>query len=462
MTAYYDTEYEDANQIPAGHALDGAEVLDLVHKTLKAYVVFPSAEAADAVTLYAAVTHAVTELDVAPRLVVKSPEKRCGKSRLLDVLVSLVRTPLPTANVSAAGLAWSITDDDPPTIVLDEADATFGQALRNDDKAEHLRGMLNAGFTRGRPYIRANAATRQVEKMPTFALAVLAGIGQMPDTIEDRAVIITLERKTDAEPVGRYRIRRDRPAVEAVGRQLAAWAEAMAEKIGIAEPEMPDGLNDRAEDVWEPLIAAADLAGGTWPERARKAAMKLATLAERDSAESALRLRLLRDLRVVFGDEDKLHTSTILTDLCKLPEAPWPDLRGRPLTDRGLSELLGHYGVRSCDVWIAGTTKKGYKRADLWAPWQRYLAADSGTPSARNARSANSQVSNARIDEQQTLGPLGIRPSSAPSGPSPAAAPSGPSLSGYPIREALTSQLAHLADLAPPPPDDDEWYGESE
>ena len=32
-------------------------------------------------------------------------------------------------------------------------------------------------------------------------MAVLAGIGAMPDTIEDRAIIISLRRKTAAEPV---------------------------------------------------------------------------------------------------------------------------------------------------------------------------------------------------------------------------------------------------------------------
>jgi len=35
-------------------------------------------------------------------------------------------------------------------------------------------------------------------------------------------------------------------------------------KLADAEPVMP--LEDRAADVWEPLIAIADLAGGEWPE----------------------------------------------------------------------------------------------------------------------------------------------------------------------------------------------------
>ena len=188
---------------------DLAEALDLARAKLTRYVVFPCPEAADAATLYAAATHAVTKLEFAARLVVKSPVKRCGKSRLLDVLAQLVRRPLLTSDISAAALVRSIDPGDPPTLMLDEADATFG-ALKGDEKAEHLRGILNAGFGRDRPYRRWDVTTRDVEDCATFAMAVLAGIGSLPDTIEDRAVIIELRRKSPSERVTKYRVRRDK------------------------------------------------------------------------------------------------------------------------------------------------------------------------------------------------------------------------------------------------------------
>ena len=125
--------------------------------------------------------------------------------------------------------------------MLDEADAIFGKALKGDEKAEHLRGILNAGFGRDRPYKRWDITTRAVENCPTFAMAVIAGIGSMPDTIEDRAVIITLRRKTDAESVQKYRTRRDKPAVKEVGDKLAAWMTPLAAAAGKAEPDMPPG-----------------------------------------------------------------------------------------------------------------------------------------------------------------------------------------------------------------------------
>ena len=247
---------------------DGAAVLGEAHAILTRYVVFPSAEAADAVTLYAAATHAVRELEFATRLVIKSPVRRCGKSRLLDVLGQLVRKPLLTSDISAAALVRSINPKDPPTVMLDEADATFGK-LKGDEKAEHLRGILNAGFTRDRAYTRWDVNTKSTEAVPTFAMAVLAGIGSMPETIEDRAVMVTMRRKAPGDTtVSKYRIRRDTADVAAVGRRLGAWVRPLAKQIGDAEPDMPAGLNDRAEDAWEALIAVADAAGGDWPARA--------------------------------------------------------------------------------------------------------------------------------------------------------------------------------------------------
>ena len=373
-----------------GGKLDGAETLSLAHATLTRYVVFPCPEAADAATLYAAATHIQGKLEFAPRLVIKSPVKRCGKSRLLDVLGSLVRNALLTSDISAAALVRSIDEHDPPTLMLDEADATFGKALKGDEKAEHLRGILNAGFGRDRPYRRWDVTIRGVEECATFAMAVLAGIGDLPDTIEDRAIVITMRRKTSAEPVAKYRIRRDKALVQKVGGKLAEWAEEIADNAAEAEPVMPGELDDRAQDVWEALTAVADLAGGTWPKRARRAALVLSEA--RTAEEATVGERLLADLRTVFGTEDKMHTETVLDGLRKIPEAPWADWYGRLFLARDLAKLLRPWGIRSADVKIGGTTRKGYKREQFHEQWTRFLPPEDGG-SATSATSATAQVS---------------------------------------------------------------------
>jgi hypothetical protein len=150
-------------------------------------------------------------------------------------------------------------------------------------------------------------------------MAALAGIGAMPDTIEDRAVEIRMRRRAPGEKVAPFRYRRDRPALTDLATQLAGWLGGHLAELERAEPPMP--LEDRAADTWEPLVAVADLAGGPWPELARHAAVVLTH--DRDQAASVSdRIRLLADCRTVFGDAEALPSTTLVSRLRADPEAP--------------------------------------------------------------------------------------------------------------------------------------------
>lgn len=356
--------------------IDGDSLLWEVYDTLTAYVIFRSPGEAVAITLWAAATHAQHMLQFGTRLVIRSPEKRCGKSRLLDVLTQLVCRSLVTVNISCAALVRSISEAKPPTLILDEADTIFGKTIAGDEKAETLRGLLNAGFDRDRPYIRWDIATRQLENCPTFAMACLAGIGRLPDTIEDRAVIVALRRKAANETVTKFRTRRDKPEIKKLGIRLGQWIIPHAAALAAAEPHMPDGLNDRAEDAWESLFAVADLAGGEWPRMARKAARMLSQEAEAKDLESR---RLLADILTVFNkdaDAPALWTEALIIGLEEIEEAPWADLNHRAgLSASYLAKLLGAYDIKSRDIRRGAEVKKGYRRADFEDAWGRYLAA---------------------------------------------------------------------------------------
>jgi len=202
--------------------LSGAALLDALHQALTRYVILPSAHAADAVTLWIAATHAQPAWAHAPRLVIRGPEKRCGKSRLLDVTEATCHDPFITVNSSPAAVYRSITDD-PPTLLVDEADTIFGAKAEGN---EDLRGLLNAGHQRNRPAKRYDAALNRVESIPTFAMAALAGIGAMPDTIEDRAVVVRMRRRGPGETVAPFRHRRDRPALRRLAAALNRWLRA--------------------------------------------------------------------------------------------------------------------------------------------------------------------------------------------------------------------------------------------
>ncbi|MEO3869572.1 DUF3631 domain-containing protein [Nonomuraea sp. B12E4] len=352
------------------HPPTGADLLDQLRAALTRYVILPSEQAADAVTLWIATTHAQPAMAHAPRLVVRGPEKRCGKSRLLDIVEATCHDPFITVNSSSPAIYRSITND-PPTILVDEADTIFGPKA---DGNEDLRGLLNAGHQRNRPAKRYDAARNQVESIPTFAMAALAGIGAMPDTIEDRAIVVRMRRRAPGEKAAPYRHRRDRPALRELAAALNQWLRADLTRLEEAEPAMP--VEDRAADTWEPLVIIADHAGGTWPDRARASAIAMTAEAD-DNGRPSPGLRLLTDCRTAFGADTALPTTVLLERLKANPEGGWNEHGPTGLTAMRLGAMLREYDIRSATIRFPRPIgqAKGYHRTDFTDAWARYCPA---------------------------------------------------------------------------------------
>jgi len=372
-------------------APDPADLLTELRETMEDYVVFPSNEASIAVALWVAATYGQQAWQHAPRLVITGPVKRCGKSRLMDVVYEAAHRPLITVNSTVAAIFRSIGDD-PPTLLVDEADTIFGTAKAAENN-EELRGLLNAGHQRNRPTLRVvGVGTEQtVKEFPTFSMASLAGIGDMPDTIMDRAVIIRMRRRAPHEHVKPFRTRRDAPKLNNIGLHLARWLRPMTDKLADMEPDMP--LEDRAADTWEPLIIVADAAGGEWPELARFAAKKMVDDRETVDQASAKEVAILIDCRKIFrkrGNPAALFTEDLLTDLNGDSEAPWSEYGDKGLTGRRLGILLDKYGIGSENVRIGDAQKKGFMRIKFEDAWSRYCPPE---PPATDPRSEPYQAS---------------------------------------------------------------------
>lgn len=348
--------------------IDGKAVLDEAHGVLTTFCVLPSAAAADAVVLWIACTHALPSLPAAPRLAITSPVKRAGKTRLLEVVEGMAYDPLATMNATTAAVFRSLDRDHPPTLIFDEADTLFGSA-RVAENNEELRGLLNAGFQRGKSALRCVGPMQTPTLFGTFAMAALAGIGGLPDTITDRSVCVAMRRRKPGETVRPFRERRDRPRLDAAKAGLVGWLadEGVRDKLEASEPVME--LEDRAADVWEGLVAVADLAGGDWPDRARAAARRLIAAAD-DEGETSDGLRLLHDMADLF--ESKLSdfaptTQIVIPFLRDIEDAPWRDT---DLTSHRLGKMLGEFGIRS--VRDKGGKVRGYRRSDFRDAWERY------------------------------------------------------------------------------------------
>jgi Protein of unknown function (DUF3631) len=365
----------------------GADLLDQVAATLARYVAFPSPAAEVAVTLWTAHAHAVTAFESTPRLALLSAEKGSGKTRTLEVLELLVPRPMHAVSATAAALFRAV-EAQQPTLLFDEADTYFGPMAKGD--SEELRALVNAGHREGAVAYRCygDPSKMEVRAYPAFCAVALAGIGDLPPTILDGAVLVRMRRRAPDEQVEPFRRRKAAKDVGDLRDGLAKWMEAHLDQLADAEPEMPPGLVDRPADVWEALLAVADLAGGAWPARARAAALELN--AARVEADPSLGIALLRDLRAVWDGKEVMSTERLLELLHGLEESPWGDLRGKPLDARGLARRLRPYEVRPATIRVGDATPKGYRREDLADAWSRYLP---DTP-ATGATSATPQASN--------------------------------------------------------------------
>ncbi|WP_269855184.1 DUF3631 domain-containing protein [Streptomyces sp. RPT161] len=357
--------------MPDAPPTEGADLLTQLKGLIARFVILPSEEALDAVTLWVAATHLQPAWQHAPRLAVVGPAKRCGKSRLLDVLTETVHDPVITVNSTPAAVFRSIGEE-PPTLLVDEADTIFGTP-KMAEKNEEMRGLLNAGHQRGRYVLRVVGNDHTPRQFHTFAMAAIAGIGDLPDTIMDRSVVIRMRRRAEGERVSPFRSKRDTPALHAIRSRLAAWTKPLLDQALHLEPQMP--VEDRAADTWEPLIIVADLAGGPWPRLARQACARMVASEIQTEEDNPGGARILADIRRIFftrGDVDSLCTDDLLYALNNDPEAPWGESGRSGLTARGLGAMLRGYGIRPGNVRVGEIQRKGYTRNKFADAWRRY------------------------------------------------------------------------------------------
>ena len=102
-----------------------------------------------------------------------------------------------------------------------------------------------------------------VEKFNVYCPKVIAGIDNLPETLQDRCIKIYLHRKKQSEEVERFM-----PGMfecqEGLRNQLDAWATRDALRIleayrRLASLGVPDDIDDRGKDILEPLFAIASV-----------------------------------------------------------------------------------------------------------------------------------------------------------------------------------------------------------
>jgi hypothetical protein len=345
-----------------------AGALDAATAVLRRYVHFTKPEQVWAVVLWAAATHRASDFSLLPRLAIRAPTRQSGKTRLLEVLSELVRDGWMTVGPSAPALYRKI-EAAHPTILLDEVDRLFSK--RTEDTAPILE-VLNAGHTNGAtvPRVIGIGTKQTVHDFPVYSPVALAGIAaNWPDTVLDRSIIITMERRRADEPIDRYRMEH-----HSIPRAAGVQLELNVRSAELPRVELPEHLSDRAQDNWEPLFRIAEAAGGEWPERARLSAAELGSAAAVImAADERTEVLLLGDIIKVFeADPDItfIGSKDLLTRLLDMDASQWADWSGHGgFTTTRMGRYMAILGIHSSTPWTS--PKRGYLRSAVEEVWAR-------------------------------------------------------------------------------------------
>jgi hypothetical protein len=367
---------------PWAQPVVASDLLDEIHDFIGRFVVTDE-HALKAIALWIGFAHFFEAAECSPRLAILSPTKRCGKTRLLELLLMLCPKPISASNLTSS-VVFRIIESERPALLIDEAD-TF---LAHDDQ---LRGVVNSGHTPATAYVIRNVRAGddwQQKRFSTWAPVAIAAIGKLPATIEDRSIVIAMKRKPRTRGV-EHLTRRNVAARNQAAELASKLARLVADNLDTIKNAhtLPASLaSDRAEDNWEPLLAVADLAGADWSERARVAARALSSDAAADAGE--LGTRLLRDIRFIFTacHTDRLASAWIADALTEAPtfaDGPWR-VFGRahkPITQYQIAQILKPFGVYPDSIKLTdGSTLKGYKLDWFRDAFAVYLAEPSMPP----------------------------------------------------------------------------------
>ena len=374
---------------PWGYPVDGATLLDELAAIVHRYIVCEK-QTVYAAALWIVFSWCIDVMQVAPIACITAPEKRCGKTQLLNLIGMLCKKPLPASSITAAAMFRSI-EAFAPTLLIDEADAFLGQN-------EELRGIINSGHTRQSAFVIRTVGDNFVPtRFSTWGAKAISGIGQLSDTVKDRSILFVLRRKQSNEKRDRLR-HADVSQFDQVKSKLARWAIDNMDSLKHARPLLPEALNDRAQDNWEGLLAIADCVGGHWPMTARSTAMAISGI-EEDAP--SINEELLADIKQAFETMKVTRISSVdlLDRLCSDDEAPWGTWsNGKPMTPRKLSQRLGDFNISPKTLRDGSGTFKGYELSAFQDAFARYIK-------IKSAHTVNESVTPSHANDSKAFSP---------------------------------------------------------
>lgn len=363
-----------------------AGVIGEVAEFIAKYIVLPRTSIL-VISAWVAASWLMDVWDRFPHLAISSPEKRCGKTLLLELLALIVNKPRTTTNISPAAL-YRVVQQQKPTLLMDECQSL---KRRGSEASEVMREILNAGIGKDAKVTRCGGKDHdRIDEFSVYSPKVFAMIGEPDGVLADRCLPVAMKRKTEDDHVERYRSRQVKAAGEALQSKLKEWAKENEEgvKTTYDAQEPFDIDNDRMADLLTPLQAVLVVIGGD------EALMELRGYAtdldarDREQETQSPGVQLLAACREIYEELKKkgkkfLQTDALISLLVDRDEEPWHRWNdGDPISREKLAWLLRPYGIRS--KRDKGQQHKGYFSCDFEESWKRYLSSPASLENPAN------------------------------------------------------------------------------
>jgi len=336
---------------------------DIYTLVLKHCIITPHEAAA--IVLWSMSSWVLDEFRIFPRLTAISPEKRCGKSTLMEVISAIVKNPLMVSNASIAVIS-RVAEKMQPTLILDEAD-TF---IKNGDP--QLIGLINSGHSKATAQVlKCDGDSFEPRAFSTWMPIVLASIGALPDTIMDRSIPISIHRKKGGQSV--TRIPQNLHAqCQTLRDQLEIWRDNTVQYIAVNQVEPVYIGNDRAVDNWLPLFSVASTINPEWENKCLDAYHALTQAPTKN-----ISTQLLEDIRDIFKEEatTNIRSADLVLKLCSDTDKIWATFsHGKRISPVAMANQLSPYGITPHNIRFGEKVARGYSLDQFTDAFERYLA----------------------------------------------------------------------------------------
>ena len=351
--------------LPWHEPVGGDRLATTLVAAVKTYLVV-SDIVADVIALWVLHTWVVNAFTMSPRLAITSPTRGCGKTTVLRLLGYIARRAKRAGSISPSALFRAV-EKFQPTLLLDETEKYI-------EHGSDLHALLNEGHCKGGTVLRVLGEKLELREFSVFGAVAFARNGSLPDDLQQRSIVIEMQRRRDDENLTELRDGHCPESLQQIFKMCARWSDDYAGIVADADPSME--MINRNRDNWRCLFSIAEVIGEDWPDRIQKAAVALAPR-EADSHRTVL----LADIKAIFDERtgewaDKMFSQMLADALAAIEGGRWAEYgkARKPITKNQLANLLSGFKIRPEPVWIGAKSLRGYQRHQFEDAWTRYLA----------------------------------------------------------------------------------------